>query len=93
MSAICGKDYTLTKILPILSELMKDESSDVRLNVAQNMIKLADVIGVEMLSPSFLSILQNMTKDAQWRVRMAIFELIGDISVKFGKETFTKSLE
>mmetsp|Transcript_16622 Transcript_16622/g.15921 ORF Transcript_16622/g.15921 Transcript_16622/m.15921 type:complete len:98 (+) Transcript_16622:618-911(+) len=34
-----------------------------------------------------------MTKDPQWRVRMAVFELIGDISKIFGREVFTKHLE
>lgn len=34
-----------------------------------------------------------MTKDAQWRVRMSVFELIGDLSKAFGKEVFTKHLE
>jgi serine/threonine-protein phosphatase 2A regulatory subunit A len=34
-----------------------------------------------------------MTKDAQWRVRMAVFELIGELSKMFGKEVFIKHLE
>jgi len=34
-----------------------------------------------------------MTKDAQWRVRMAVFELIGDLSKLYGKDVFTKHLE
>jgi len=34
-----------------------------------------------------------MTRDAQWRVRMAIFELIGELSKLFGKELFIKHLE
>jgi serine/threonine-protein phosphatase 2A regulatory subunit A len=29
-----------------------------------------------------------MTKEAQWRVRMAVFELIGEMSKMFGKEVF-----
>jgi len=34
-----------------------------------------------------------MTKEAQWRVRMAVFELIGEMSKMFGKEVFQKQLE
>lgn len=93
MSPIVGKDYSITRVMPILIELLKDENSEVRLNVVQNLIKLADVVGLDLLSPSFLSIMSNMTKDAQWRVRMGVFELIGDLSLKFGKDTFVKSLE
>jgi len=54
---------------------------------------LADVVSVDLLSPSFLTILTNITKDAQWRVRMALIELVGDMAVKFGKDIFIKSLE
>lgn len=51
MSHIVGKDYTLQKILPILMDLIKDENADVRLNVAGGLIKVAAVIGPEMLTP------------------------------------------
>ena len=64
-----------------------------RLNVASNMHKLSNVVGAELLSPALLTILTTMTKDAQWRVRMAIFELIGELSVAFGLDIFTRSLE
>ncbi len=45
-------------------DLIKDENADVRLNVAGGLIKVAAVIGPEMLTPSFLTTLSNMTKDA-----------------------------
>jgi hypothetical protein len=45
-------------------DLIKDENADVRLNVASGMIKLAPVIGPELLNPAFLTTLTNMTKDA-----------------------------
>ena len=61
-------------------DLIKDENADVRLNVCSGLIKVAQVIGPEILTPQFLTTLTNMTKDAQWRVRMAVFELIGDLS-------------
>ena len=46
-----------------------------------------------MLTPSMLSILTNLTKDAQWRVRMATVELIGEFSIEFGKDAFQRSIE
>lgn len=93
MAHIVGKDYTMSKILPILTELMKDDNAEVRLNVVQNLIKLADIVQTDLLSPSFLTILQNITKDAQWRVRMGVIELVGDLSIKFGRDVFIKCLE
>ena len=64
MAHIVGKDYTLQKIIPILMDLIKDENADVRLNVAAGIIKIAPVIGVELLTPPFLTTITNMTKDA-----------------------------
>lgn len=40
-----------------------------------------------------MTILAGMTKDGQWRVRMAVFELIGDLGLLYGKEIFVKNLQ
>lgn len=93
MAGIVGKDYTGGKILPILMDLIKDENSEVKLNVCNGLIKVAKVVGPEILSAPFTTTLTNMTKEGQWRVRMAVFELIGEMSKMFGKETFQKHLE
>lgn len=74
-------------------ELIKDDNADVRMNVVSGMSKVASVIGAEILNPQFLTTISNMTKDAQWRVRMGVFELIGDLSKMFGKDVFVKHLE
>jgi len=57
------------------------------------MVKLASIVGAELLSPNLLTALTTLTKDAQWRVRMAVFELIGELSAAFGIEIFQRSLE
>ena len=93
MAHLIGKNYCLNSVLPILLELLKDDNSEVRLNVASNMHKLAKVVGAELLSPTLVAQLTTMTKDAQWRVRMSIFELIGSLSVEFGIEVFQRTLE
>jgi flagellin-specific chaperone FliS len=64
MAHIFGKEYTISKVMPILTELMKDENAEVRLNVTQNISKLAEIVQIDLLSPSFLTILTNLTKDA-----------------------------
>ncbi len=93
MAPIIGKDYSGMKVMPILMELIKDDNADVRLNVATGMIKIGNVLGPELLSTQFLTTVGSMTKDAQWRVRMAVFELIGDLARLYGKDVFQKQLE
>lgn len=91
MAPIVGKDYTLNKIMPILTELIKDENAEVRLNVTQNLSKVSQVAQTDLLVPSFLTILTNMTKDPQWRVRMAVIQLVGDLALQYGRDVFQKN--
>jgi len=39
-----------------------------------------------------LTTLGNMTKDGQWRVRMAVFDLIADLGMLYGKDAYKKHL-
>lgn len=93
MAHIIGKDYTNTKIMPILMDLLKDDNSEVKMNVCNGLQKVALVIGPDVLSAAFINTLTTMTKEAQWRVRMAVFELVGELSKIFPKEVFQKQLE
>ena len=93
MSHILGAEVSSSKLLPILLELIKEEDGDVRLNSASGLIKLADVLGGELLSESVLTSLSQMTKDTQWRVRSAVYDLIADIGIVLGKDTFHKNLK
>lgn len=87
-----GKDYTIQKVMPILIELLKDDCAEVRLNVVQNLTNIVNVVQTDMISPSFITILVNLTKDNQWRVRMGNIALVGNLSIRFGHEIYKKSL-
>lgn len=41
MAHIIGKDYTNTKIVPILMDLLKDDNSEVKMNVCNGLQKVA----------------------------------------------------
>lgn len=93
MAPLIGKESTKAKIMPVITELLKDENSDVRLNCVQNILKIADVLGNDFVDPPIIALLQNLIKDPQWRVRMAAVELIGRLSVKLGRESYRNSFE
>jgi serine/threonine-protein phosphatase 2A regulatory subunit A len=57
------------------------------------LIKLQEVLGVDMLTPTFITVLEGLTKDGQWRVRESVFSLIGDLGIGLGKDAFVKHLE
>ena len=93
MAQIVGKDYTNTQIVPILIELIKDESSEVKLNVVKGFMKIARVSSPDMLTASLIKTLTEMAKEGQWRVRMAVLELVAEMGFIFGKEVFCKHLQ
>lgn len=92
MSKFVGKEITISKIMPILLDLIKDEDCEVRLNVTKGLIKLSEIIGHDLLSDSILTSLSQLTKDTQWRVRQAVFILAADLGIKFGKDIFRDEL-
>ena len=63
MASIIGKEYTNQKVIPILIELLKDDNSEVKLNVVLGLVKIANVVRDDLLTQSLLSTLGNMTKD------------------------------
>ena len=71
MSSIVGKDTTASKILPILTDLLKDENAnaEVKLNIITGIMNVANIVGSDFFSKDMLLILTNLTKDTQWRVR------------------------
>lgn len=71
--------------MPILTDLLKEENPEIKLNVVGNLKLVANVVGPEFFTKEILQIINNLTKDNQWRVRMAIFELVADLGILFGK--------
>lgn len=49
MASYVGKDYTNSKIMPIMIDLIKDDNSEVKLNVVEGTLRLADVVGIDNL--------------------------------------------
>jgi hypothetical protein len=63
MASIIGKEYTNTKVIPILMDLLKDDNSEVKNNVVVGLKKIALVVREDLLSAGLLTTLGNMTKD------------------------------
>jgi serine/threonine-protein phosphatase 2A regulatory subunit A len=79
-------------LLPLLLSLLRDEGSDVRLNVISNLDGINATIGVELLSQSLLPAVISLGQDPKWRVRLAVIELTPMIGKQLGAEIFTNNL-
>jgi serine/threonine-protein phosphatase 2A regulatory subunit A len=64
----------------MILQLLRDESSEVRLNVISKLDIIVDVIGIDLLSVSLLPAIINLAEDKQWRVRKTIIEYIPELS-------------
>jgi serine/threonine-protein phosphatase 2A regulatory subunit A len=93
MAETIGKENTNQKVMPIIEELFKDENSEVKINVVNGLIKIAKVIGTDLMikGKQIIEGLTTITKEGQWRVRMAAFELVADLSLLFGLDVYMKN--
>lgn len=71
---IIDKGPTNEHILPVFLKLLRDESSEVRLNLFKRLEDLNEVIGIEDLQQSILPSLQELAQDKNWRTKLSVVE-------------------
>ncbi|GMF53397.1 unnamed protein product [[Candida] boidinii] len=72
--------------------MLKDEFSEVRLNIISNLQLVNEVIGIQLLSESLLPAITELAKDKLWRVRLAIIEQIPLLAEQLGVAFFDEAL-
>ena len=71
---IIEKQPTNEHILPIFLALLRDESSDVRLNLFKRLENMNQVLGIENLSQSIIPALTELSQDKNWRIKLSVVE-------------------
>ncbi|KAF6012661.1 hypothetical protein HII12_002183 [Brettanomyces bruxellensis] len=89
---IFGKDATIKYLLPIFVDMLKDEFSEVRLNIISKLQVVNDVIGIQLLSESLLPAITSLSNDKLWRVRLAIIQQIPLLAEQLGVAFFNEAL-
>jgi serine/threonine-protein phosphatase 2A regulatory subunit A len=92
LAPLLGREDTVQHVLPLLLTLLRDESSEVRLNVISGLDAINNVIGVELLSQSLLPAITELAKDGKWRVRFAVIENMPMLAKQLGVEFFDSKL-
>jgi len=88
-----GRETTQRHLLGIISDLMKDEFHDVRLNIVSHSGLICEVLGVDGLSHSLLHTMQSLIMDNHWRIRQSVVEQTPTLAKLFGIEMFQSKLE
>ena len=63
-----GKDATISDLVPPVLLLLRDTTSEVRLNVISSLGALNEVIGVDLLSQSLFPAIIDLAEDGKWRL-------------------------
>eukprot|EP00933_Yihiella_yeosuensis_P025042 TRINITY_DN19417_c0_g1_i1.p1 TRINITY_DN19417_c0_g1~~TRINITY_DN19417_c0_g1_i1.p1 ORF type:complete len:596 (-),score=110.56 TRINITY_DN19417_c0_g1_i1:125-1912(-) len=93
MAKALGRDVTQRQLLSVISELMKDEFHDVRLNSVSHAGLICEVLSVDGLVESLLRTVQGLIIDNHWRIRQSVVEQVPKLSRLFGMEMFQSKLE
>ncbi len=67
LASYLGKEATITDLVPPVLLLLRDTTSEVRLNVISSLGALNEVIGVDLLSQSLFPAIIDLAEDGKWR--------------------------
>lgn len=88
--SICEIIYLLdekevvNEAIPVLIQLMKDDSSSVKIHTVEGFVKISKVIGSEIYDDKLIECFNDLIKENSWRLRLSVFKLIADIGANFG---------
>lgn len=92
LASIIGKEHTISFLLPLFLQLLKDDFSDVRLNMISNLEAINKVIGIDQLAQALEPAINELLTNENWRVRLATIDLIPLVAKQLGVEYFEAEL-
>ena len=76
VSLYIGKKPTTDLILPVFSNLLKDQDSEVRINLFKKLGDITKVLGVENRLNSITPAFQELLNEKNWRIRKSALEYL-----------------
>ena len=89
---IIEKGPTNEHILPIFLNLLRDENSEVRLNLFKRLEDLNKVIGIEELQQSIIPSLTELSHDKSWRIKLSVVKQMPVLATQLGEDFFVEKL-
>ena len=94
MALLMGGAFTLSSLVSILEEMLKDDNAEVKMHVSQSMEKLATVLGAEFSTTRLCASILALAKDcSNWRVREAVIAQCAKLGVLLGADEFVRSFQ
>lgn len=87
-----GRAHSAAMVGDVVLPLLDDACSDVRVNVLARLHLVVRALGADGASQSLLPALTALAQHPQWRVRLAVLELLPVLAADFGLRTFAPAL-
>jgi len=82
----------VTHLIPMISILLKNNSTEVVVSLISNLGAVVEKIGTNAIHDKLIPTLTTLTTDKIWRVRLAVVEFIGTLVQHIEKEVFVAKL-
>lgn len=90
---VTPKEVAAKVLVPLLTQLTRDEQTDVRYSAVADIDALQAAVGPAAVSTSIYNILMDLASDAKWRVRGAVLSSLPILSKLLGVKTFEKKFQ
>jgi hypothetical protein len=94
MALSMGASFTMSNLVGILEEMVKDDNAEVKMHVALSMEKLGTVLGDEFATTSLCASILALAKDcSNWRVREAVISQCAKLGILLGADAFVRCFQ
>lgn len=89
---ILGKSNSSQHILPLVLEILRDNSPEIKICLFSDLDGISSVVGAESLAQILMPSLDELADDKQWRVKLSViqcFPLLGkQLGIEFFEDNF-----
>ena len=89
---IIERGPTNDQILPIFLNLLRDDNSEVRLNLFKRLEDLNQVLGIENLQESIIPSLTDLSQDKNWRIKLSVVQQFPILARQLGEQFYNDKL-
>ena len=92
VAAKLGRQASGAHLIQAIMQCLRDEASEVRLNVLGNLRGFTDVLGIDLVLSSIVPTIISLSSDKQWRVRESVAARMPLLAEVVGTSVFESKL-
>ena len=88
---IIGRNNSTQHLLPLVLEILRDNSSEIKMCIFSDLEGICGVVGSESLAQIIMPSLEEMSADKQWRVKLKMVQCFPLLGKQLGKQFFEEN--